>query len=183
MRKNSTYQPGAFLLLISLAIASGVAPAQLKVGQVKNVQHGTLMFQDDNVHMELSLSASAFEQADTDRDKRLSAAELKTNHADIVRLITEQVTLSSKQGTYVLKDIVLTPVRPLNSPMSPAARVVVQGKFEPDSGAEDLQFSVGLFGSRADEHKITMRVIKPYENLQKIFTLSPDANSSELNFD
>lgn len=178
MQKNPILKFGVSGLIVCLALTSGVVYAQLK-----NVHQGTLKFQDDGVYLELALPASAFKQADTDNDKRLSAAEMTTHRAQIIKLITEQITLSSNLTSYTLKDILLTPIRARNSPLSPATRVVVHGKFELDSNPEDLQFSMGLFGNSADEQEITMRVFRPHEDFQPTFSLSPGANSSKLKFD
>lgn len=165
MRQIAKHTSGLFWLLAGLLIMPINSHAQLM-----NVPLGTLKFLDDGVYAELSLPASAFDQADTNNDKRLSAAELAANKADMVALLTEQITLSDDDKTYNLSDVVIVPVAPLNSPIRPAARILVQGKFTPDGGNQELRFNVGIFESSANKQELTLPATSnSRDNAREIF--------------
>lgn len=165
MRQIAKQTAGRFCLLAGLLFMPVISHAQLM-----NVPLGTLKFLDDGVYAELSIPASAFEQADINNDKRLSATELAANKADMVSLLTQQITLSDDEKTYFLTDVLIVPVAPLNSPISPATRVVVQGKFTPDGSNQELRFNVGVFESSADEQALTLpSTSNSRDNVRQIF--------------
>ena len=172
---QSNLKPSLALLLGT--IISTQANAHLMVAQ-----HGTLNFLDDSVYMVLSLPSTAFNAADDDKDGLLSLTEFSTHRTDLINIVSEHVSLSTKTNKLPIDGLMVSPVTPHDSPKDPAKQIIVMGRFVLDDSDAELSFHVGLFGITDEDQSLEITASRKSENNQHVFKLSPKKQVMKLDF-
>lgn len=134
-------------------------------------QRGTLNIVAGGAYMVLSLPVSAFTGIDDDGDGRLSVQELRAHAGSIEAQVQSGVSLVSSQGVHALEGVMLNTAAPEDAPTAQVEQIVVMGRFPMDPGANDLVFSLGLFGSGPNEQVEQITVTRGPES--QLLTLSP----------
>lgn len=145
-------------------------------------QHGTLNFLDDDVYMVLSLPASAFSEADEDNDGMLSLTEFSTHRTKLIKLISEQITLTTKTGQLPISGLMVSPVTPHDAPKEPADQIIVMGRFDLDGTDSELSFDVGLFGTGDKDQSLEITATRKQEEQKQVFELNPTSKPVKLEF-
>lgn len=158
-------------------VVGGVAQAHLMVAQ-----HGTLNFLDDSAYLVLSLPASAFIDADDDKDGLLSITEFSEHRRDIIAMVAEKVTLGTKTEHFELHNIMVSPVTPHDAPKDPADQIIVMGRFSLAKNADDLFFRVDLFGESSEARSLEITAARKSNQNKQVFELTPVSNRTKLNF-
>ena len=168
------------LLTVSLLLGtvfSTQANAHLMVAQ-----HGTLNFLDDSVYMVLSLPSTAFDAADDDKDGLLSLTEFSTHRTELINIISEHVSLSTKKKKLSIEGLMVSPVTPHDAPKNPANQIIVMGRFVLNDSDAELSFHMGLFGTDEKDQVLEVTASRKSENSQQVFEMSPRKQIMKLDF-
>lgn len=169
------------LLAISLSVLLGLGTTPVQA-HLMVAQHGTLNFLDDDVFMVLSLPASAFVDADENKDGLLSITEFSTHRSTLIKIVSEHVSLSTKEGDLLLNGLIISPVTPHNAPKEPADQIIAMGRFALDASDEALSFHVGLFGATVKDQTLEITATRKSENKKQVFELTPKTKTVKLTF-
>jgi hypothetical protein len=143
--------------LAGLLALLSVLPAQ---AHLMVAQQGTLNIVGDGAFMVLSLPASAFPDADDDRDGRLSREELQAHASDIQARVLAQVKLTDTRGSRPLQGLLLDLSPADDAPRAPASQLIVLGRFDLAGSQGPVTMTMGLFGSGAGERAHTVTVTR-----------------------
>ena len=143
-------------------------------------QHGTLNVIDNKAFMVLSLPVSAFKGIDDDKDGKLSKVEFKTHRAAISKAIIKNVTLTDKDGTIDLEDMILSPVMSHYGPKEPASQLVVMGKYTLKEINSSVRYHVNIFGSKATEQSLEITATHKANAQKHTFELTPTVPDATL---
>ena len=145
-------------------------------------QHGTLNFMDDSAYMVLSLPASAFSNADENKDGRLSITEFSDHRESIVDVVLNNVSLGNKNNLFTLHNLMVSPVTPHGAPADPADQIIAMGRFSVSGDTKTLYFSVDLFGVQQEKKLLEITAKRKKSNDEHTFELSPEVSRMKLNF-
>lgn len=166
-----------FALLVMTGTGATTSHAHLMVAD-----QGTLNFLGEDVYMVLSLPAAAFTDADEDDDGLLSITEFSNHRNDIIKIISENVSLSSKKEKLPLNGLIISPVTPHDAPKDPADQIIAMGRFALDDSKGELSFHVGLFSPNEKDPTLKITARRKKEDKQHVFNLTPDVQSAQLTF-
>ena len=167
----------AFALLIMTGIGTSTTHAHLMVAD-----QGTLNFLGEDVYMVLSLPAAAFTQADENDDGLLSITEFSNHRTNIIKIISENISLSDNKDKLPLNGLIISPVTPHNAPKDPAQQIIAMGRFALDNSDGDLSFHVGLFSAAEKDQSLKITARRKKEDKKHVFKLTPDDQSVKLTF-
>lgn len=167
----------AFALLVISGLGTTTSHAHLMVAD-----QGTLNFLGQDVYMVLSLPASAFSDADENDDGLLSITEFSNHRTSIINIVSENVSLYTKEQKLPLNGLIISPVTPHNAPKDPADQIIAMGRFALDNSTGELRFHVGLFSTTEKDPSLKITARRKKEDKKHVFTLTPDDTSVELSF-
>jgi hypothetical protein len=170
MRVIRRVVPIALLTWMLSVVLAPMAHAHLMVAQ-----HGTLNIVDDGVFMVLSLPMSAFDGVDDDGNGEVSMQEFNNHRGDIIKSVTQSITLGDKQGNVPLQGIMLSPVVPHGVARDTLSQLTVMGRFTLNGSAEALRFHIGLFGPLAIEQMLEITATRVRDDRRTVFELTPVA--------
>jgi hypothetical protein len=148
-------------------LAGQPADAHLMVAQ-----RGTLNLVGGGAYMVMSLPVSAFKGVDDDGDGRLSLAEGHAHIQDIEAQVRSGVQLIDGAGSLPLEGVMVTLSPPDDAPTSPAAHVVVVGRYALRSSSDGLRMHLSLFGKTAAEQTQEVTVTRGAEKQRMVLAAS-----------
>lgn len=170
MNVGSPHKHTLRILLVALSLVAANQPA---VAHMMVAQHGTLNIVEDGAYLVVSLPVSAFEDVDTDRDQKLSAAEFSLSRRSIVEQITRGILLSNDKGPCPLQGIMLSLAEEHEDPSEDASHVIVMGRFALNHSFRNLRLTVNLFGHGPAEKQLKFSAKRNAKSQQDRFELSP----------
>jgi hypothetical protein len=141
-------------------------------------QRGTLNLVDNAAYMVMSLPVSAFRGVDDDGDGLLSLSEGNRHIREIESQIREGVQLSSPIGHLPLEGVMITLSPSDSTPSSPAAQIVVVGRYALEGSNEALELRLSLFGKDATEQAQEITVTRGKERQRMV--LGPGREQREV---
>jgi hypothetical protein len=154
-------------------LAGQPAEAHLMVAQ-----RGTLNLVGGGAYMVMSLPVSAFKGVDEDGDGRLSLAEGQAHIKDIEAQVRSGVRLIDRADALPLEGVMVTLSPPDNAPTSPAAHVVVVGRYALGASSDGLRMRMSLFGKAAAEQTQEVTVTRGTERQRMV--LAPGREEREV---
>ena len=143
-------------------------------------QHGTLNVVGDGAFLVLSMPASAFTEADIDKDGYLSETEFSNHRVSIATVIEENLLLKDASGSCALQGIMLSPVSDHGTTSGLSSQVIVMGRFALNDPEAQHSFEVGAFGEGEGEDQYKITATQPSQNRLNTFLISPIQPSSAL---
>lgn len=172
-----------YLSLISIAFLLTMTITSQALAHMMVAQHGTLNIVDDGVFMVLSVPVSAFSEADSDKDGKLSSAELSQHRSSISKAINEHIVLSDSNGVCMLEGLIIS-LASHGSPKQPALQLIVMGRFKlataEINNLDQLAFKMNVFGKTLPEKSIEMTVTRNVDQQKRVFKLTQDEPSQML---
>jgi hypothetical protein len=141
-------------------------------------QRGTLNIVGDGAYMVMSLPVSAFKGIDDDGDGLLSLAEGNAHIRDLETQVRKGVQLSGPQGALPLEGLMITLSPSDNAPSSPAAHLVVVGRYALGAATDGLSMKVDLFGKSTAEQTQEITVTRGVEKQRMV--LAPGRAQREI---
>jgi hypothetical protein len=150
--------------LLSLLLAAGATQAHLI-----DAQTGTLNIVGGGAYLVLSLPVSALKGADDDGDGRLSPAELSAHVREVRAQVQAGVTLLDGRTALPLQGLMLSLSTEHGAEGSPAAQLVVMGRFGLARPDAPLRLRVSLFGRAPSERRLDLGVTRKPEAVRLQF--------------
>jgi len=144
----------------------------LVTGMSTSTTHAHLMVADH----------AAFTEADENEDGLLSITEFSTHRSDIIKIISENVSLSDEEQKLPLNGLIISPVTPHNAPKDPADQIIAMGRFALDNSKGELSFHVGLFSINEKDQSLKITARRKKEDKKHVFNLTTDNQSIKLTF-
>ena len=169
------------LLTLALFLVTGMSTSTTHA-HLMVADQGTLNFLGEDVYMVISLPAAAFTEADENEDGLLSITEFSTHRGDIIKIISENVSLSDEEQKLPLNGLIISPVTPHNAPKDPADQIIAMGRFALDNSKGELSFHVGLFSTNEKDQTLKITARRKKEDKKHVFNLTTDNQSIKLTF-
>jgi hypothetical protein len=141
-------------------------------------QRGTLNIVGEGAYMVMSLPASAFKGIDDDGDGMLSVAEGNAHIRELEAQVRDGVQLLGSRGPLPLEGLMITLSPPDSAPSTPAAHLVVVGRYALGPAAEGLSMRLSLFGTSSAGQTQEITVTRGAEKQRLV--LAPGREQREI---